>query len=271
MTDQAPPAAIQPGSRIRAATGPGHPPTRLLASEWRKLRATPAMWWLLAGVLVLEVAATVSGFAGQPTTAKALTSALSLRKDLQDAATGALLVAVAGIMGMAGEFRHGQADQTFITEPRRHRVVTAKLTLFGAAGIVFGAAACAVNLTALVIWVAGHHAALNLGQGVIWQIAAGQVATAALFAVLGVAVGALARNQVVAIVIAFCWFMMLEPLVMSASTRIGRWLPGEALRAITQSPQPGVLPAAAGAAVLAGWAAAALAAGYWRTITSDIT
>ena len=96
---------------------------RLLKSEVLKLRSTPTMWWLLAGMVLLTVVACVGAFALQEAAQVARTSDIALRSDLHAIGSGSIFVAVAGMIGMAGEFRFGQADQTYISTPRRSRVL----------------------------------------------------------------------------------------------------------------------------------------------------
>jgi ABC-2 type transport system permease protein len=241
--------------------------SRVLSSEWRKLRATPAMWWLLAGVVLLGVAHTLVGMSQQST----LTSTLSLRRDLAAIATGSILICIAGIIGMAGEFRFGQADQTFISEPRRGRVVAAKLLLFSAVGAAFGLVASVAVVSTTALWWAGHAAGLDLGSTVIWQSVAGQVASAVLFGALGVVIGAIARSQVRAIVVTLVYLALLEPIAAQASTAAGSWLPGRAADALRHVPAGGLLSMGGGAAVLCAWIAALMLVALWRTAYTDIT
>ena len=41
-----------------------------------------------------------------------------LQEAMHGAAAGAILVIIAGIVGVAGDWRHGQASQVFLTTPR---------------------------------------------------------------------------------------------------------------------------------------------------------
>jgi hypothetical protein len=50
----------------------------------------------------------------------------------------------------------------------------------------------------------------------------------ALYGPIGVAVGALVRNQIAAVVAALAWTFIVEQLVVALWPEVGRWLPGGA-------------------------------------------
>ncbi|MDX2679236.1 ABC transporter permease [Streptomyces sp. NY05-11A] len=244
---------------------------RLISSELRKLRATPTMWWLLAGTTLLAVAATIGAFVLSNAKDISLTSEEAIRGDLHAVGSGSILVAIAGIIGMAGEFRFGQSDQTFISEPRRARVLGVKLAVFAVLGALFGVIASLGTLATMWIWITSDGKTVPFGESYIWTTVGGAVASASIFGVLGVAIGAVARNQVVAIVGALGWLIVFEPIVFEASTEVGQWLPGAAAQALRQIPQDGLLSTGAGAAIFGVWTIAVLLVGYWRTTRNDLT
>ena len=67
-----------------------------------------------------------------------LESAELVRRLLSVTGTGAILMLVVGILIAAGEYRHGTASDTFLTTPRRHLVLTAKLVVGSAVGLAAG-------------------------------------------------------------------------------------------------------------------------------------
>lgn len=243
----------------------------IVTSEWRKLRSTPTMWWLLAGAVLLCAAGAVGGLMVADIGNRPLNTGEGLQTALHAVGAGAILAEVAGIIGMAGEFRFGQADQTFLSEPRRGRVLTAKVAVFTAVGLVFGVVSAAATLGASWIWLTAKGVGLPFGQAVIWSSLGGGVASAALSALFGVAVGAVLRNQVVAIVTVLAVQAGVESTVFQASRSVGRWLPGRASEALRQLPTDGLLSWQMGAIVLSAWVAGLLIVGAMRTLRSDVT
>jgi hypothetical protein len=61
-----------------------------------------------------------------------------VRRMLPVAGIGALLTLIAGTLITACEYRRGAAADTFLTTPRRHRVVAAKLAVGAGVGAVSG-------------------------------------------------------------------------------------------------------------------------------------
>jgi hypothetical protein len=78
----------------------------LLRAESRKIVATPITWWLLLGTVGIGVVGTLAPLiaAGGPSP---LLTDRNLQEAMHGAAAGASLVLVAGIVGMAGEWRFG--------------------------------------------------------------------------------------------------------------------------------------------------------------------
>jgi ABC-2 type transport system permease protein len=243
----------------------------IATSEWRKLRSIPTMWWLLAGTVLLCAIGAVGGLMVAEVGNLPLNTGEGLQTALHSVGFGSILAEVAGIIGMAGEFRFGQADQTFLSEPRRGRVVTAKAALFAAVGLVFGMVSAAATLAASWTWLTAKGVGLPFGQSLIWSSLGGGIASATLSALLGVAVGAVLRNQVVAIVMVLAVQAGVETTVFQASSSVGRWLPGRAAEALRQLPTDGLLAWQTGALVLSAWVSGLLLVGAVRTLRTDIT
>jgi ABC-2 type transport system permease protein len=111
---------------------------------------------------------------------------------------------ILGVLGMSGEYRHQTITWAFLVTPVRGRVVTAKLAVYGMIGLLVAVVSTLVTF--------GAGAALLSAGGYpvttpdLPAILAGVTLSTALYAVLGVALGALIRNQVAAVVVAVVWF-----------------------------------------------------------------
>jgi hypothetical protein len=109
---------------------------------------------------------------------------------------------------------------------------------------------------------------IQLSAGDYAQLLAGGALAAALFAAIGVGVGALVRNQVTALVGLCVWLLFVEPLLLADLPSVARYAPEASAGAIAGAiqsqiadtliaPAFGVLLLAAYAALIA-WAGALL-------------
>lgn len=238
----------------------------LVAAEWLKLRTTRLLHGMIPAALALSLAAVAGAvLAADGTTA--LESTQGIRRVLSVTGTGAIVVLVVGIIISAGEARHGTAPDTFLTTPRRHEVVLAKLVV--GAGVGFGSgvvvsSAAGLGLASLLYSIEG--ATFPFDSAEVWLALAGTTAYTTMFAVLGVGLGALLRNQVLAVAAALAWLAVVEHTLVNLIPDIGRWLPAAAGQAIVRTPLDDLLSPLAGTAILAAYAAGVALAGI-RTVT----
>jgi ABC-2 type transport system permease protein len=244
--------------------------TALLRAEVRRLAATPTTWWLLLGTVGIGIVGTLAPLIATDATPARLTDA-GLQEALHGAAAGGTLVLVAGILAMAGDWRHGQATQTFLTTPRRHRVVAARAISHLGLGTGFGIAAGAASTLTAWTWYRSEGFDLPLDRAAVWLTLAGCVTSAAAFGVLGVAIGGITRNQVGAIVGSLAWLILVEPALLAASPAVARWLPGIASLAVARQPAADLLPMGAAVAVLAAAVVVALALATRFVARDDVT
>lgn len=243
----------------------------ILRAECRKVLATPTIWWLLLGTVGIGIVGTIAPLIAADGESADLLSDQRLQEAMHGAGAGSILVLFAGIIAMAGEWRFGQASQTFLTTPQRWRVVAAKAVAYAGVGTVYGIAAGAASAATAWAWYRSNDLSLPLGRSAVWLTLLGCLAVAVLFGVLGVALGAIARNQVVAIVAALAWTHLLEPGLFAASPRVFRWLPGIASFALRRQPAEDLLSVGPAAAVLVAVIAVALAAGLRIVEHDDVT
>jgi ABC-type transport system involved in multi-copper enzyme maturation permease subunit len=243
---------------------------RLIAAEWLKLRTTRVLWAtvpavvLLSGVAVagLVLSSEVAGVALLEPTEDVRQAALHLTS------TGAVLVIVLGILISAGEYRTQTATDTFLTTPRRSRVVAAKLAMGAILGLVLGALSAAVGLPVAYLLFEAEGAAFPAGNEEVWLTLGGVVLYAVLFGVLGVAFGSLVRNQVVAIVSALTLVLLIEQLLAQSADSVAKWFPGNAGAAVVRAPGEFLEPGA-GAALLLAYAVAIALAGMTVVVRRD--
>lgn len=234
--------------------------TRQFRSELRKLttiRITAGFLGLALAYTLVNAAALLAlqGVEGGPAE---VTDPQGLRLVVGVASGAYLFSLVIGVMAATGEHRHGTIAATLLAQPRRARVVLAKVAATTTAGLVYGAVCTAACLAVVLPWLAAiDHA--PLGATDVAAAALGCTVGVALFATIGTALGALVRNQAVALVAGLVWLIIGEGLLLSLLPEVGRWLPSGALGAVTRT-SADVLPGWAGALVLLGYGAAMTAA-----------
>ena len=229
--------------------------TELVAAEWLKLRTTRLLHGTVPAAVGLSVAAVAGMALAEP--APDLSSAEAVRRVLSVAGAGAVVVLVIGILVSAGEYRHGTAGDTFLTTPRRRSVLAAKLTVAAMVGAAVGVLTGAACVVAAIALYRAESTTLPLADADVWLVLPATAAYTGLFAVLGVGLGAVIRNQVAAVAAALAWVAIVEHTLVNLVPSIGRWLPVGAGQAILRTPIDGLLSPPAGVVVLAAYAALA--------------
>lgn len=256
---------------------------RLIVAEWLKTTSTK-MWWilffvaaaltLLSSLPLLLLSGTVDPETGEPLVSGAFTDPAAVRSLFSTMGSTTVIALVLGILAFTGEYRHQTITDTFLTEPRRLHVVTAKSVVAALFGVLLAALTSAVALIAIfAVLSSREHAPVDWGHvGITF---AAVVVAYALYAVLGVGFGALVTNQIAAIVLALLWVLLIESLIVALKPQIGEWLPGGAAAAVLSAPDSELaaqlLPPWAGVVVLLGYAALFGGAAAATTLRRDIT
>jgi ABC-2 type transport system permease protein len=242
--------------------------TNQLRSELVKLRTTrTSLGLVLVEVALVLLAVLVEGLASSP--------AHLVRPDTQRDYFGSgsfsgLVAAFFGLLAVTSEFRFGTIRPTLVAEPRRHVVVAAKVVASALAGLGLGLLGAALSFGVGGIVFAARGIDWTLGDRHATYVVVGTLLSAALWAALGVGLGALVRHQVGAIVILIAWTAVLESIVFGFVPSVGRYLPGQASSALTDATQSHLLSIGAGGVVFAGWTLAIAAAAAVRTERTDV-
>lgn len=241
----------------------------LVAAEWLKLRTTR----MLAGMIPTAIGLSLLAVAGSVLAADRagidLPSTAGLRRVLPVTGTGAVIMLLVGVMIAAGEYRHGTASDTFLTTPRRERVIAAKLVVAACLGVAVGLVTSAVSLAVAAVMYRIEGTSFPFGDSEVWLTLGGTLVYTALFAILGVAVGAIIRNQVLAVALALAWLAIVEHILVNLAPTIGRWLPAAAGQAIVRTPLDDLLSPAAGVVVLTAYAVVLALVGLRVVSTRD--
>ncbi len=260
---------------------------------------TVHMWWILLIVLVGYVAFTAGLLAGVfGGLGDKLAAAGGNVPQIPEAALPAIIYSIAssigyvfpvifGTLATTTEFRHQTLTPTFLAEPHRGIVLGAKLVSMGIMGALYGIAAlvASVGIGAAILNATGHSTGLDSPD--TWALIARVVLAMALWAVIGVGLGALIPSQVAAIVIVLAFTQFIEPIlrIVAASWEwtagIGQFLPGAASDSLVGASIYSTMGAASAHAQSLNWwqggtvmlvmAIAAAGIGYFTSWRKDVT
>ena len=249
---------------------------RLIAAEFQKLFATRLWLVLLVGSVGISVlyASLAIAFADSPGNPTPPLSTKEGQGTVFATAQGAsTLVAVLGAIGLTGEFRHKTATATFLATPKRGRIVIAKLITYCVVGIGYAIVCFAAVAAVAVPWLSAKGVTVVM-EGK-FAIFVGVVASIAIFAAVGVGLGALLRDQVATVVGLLIYLFIVEP-ILTRVTALESWtkyLPGaaeDALTQVTQSNQHLLAPTLGGVVLLA-YGVLFAVAGTFLAMRRDIT
>ena len=240
----------------------------LVRSELLKLRTTRTAFSLIVGMVALIVL--VSLLNGLVTKEPGLVGRKEQFQLLANGSIASAFAAILGLLSMTTEIRHGTIRPTMLAEPRRSHVLLAKLiatTVFGAALGVIGIA-LSVAIGKLCLHERGISSSLTGSD--LRLVILGAIAVSALWGAFGVALGAVIRNQVGAVVGGLIWVLLVESILFALVPSIGRYLPATAAHGLTQIETQHQLPVTAGVLVFCGYIAAAIVAGTLITARRDL-
>lgn len=181
--------------------------------------------------------------------------------DKQEAIAGLpIIVLLLGLVGATGEYRHRTAAPAVLAAGRdRSLLVLARAGAYALAGLAVGALMVAVAL-ALGLPLLAAHPGPGLGAHDVAPVAGGSVLAAALSAIMGVAVGAIVRNQVAGVVGALILAFVVSPLIAVIDETAVEFTPFGAAFALAGDPQAGTLSWGGDALLLVAWTAPVLIA-----------
>jgi ABC-2 type transport system permease protein len=192
--------------------------TLLLRGELLKLRTTRTFVALVGAALALSLLVVV------------LSTLLSDEFAPGDAATlftadfTGLFIMLLGVIGMAGEWRHHTITGTILAAPDRLRLMAAKMLAYAAAGVLLSLiVTVTIMLVGTIILSSRGFDTVAFSDllDILWR----NLLVAALLGALGVGVGALIRNQIVAIIGVLIFGFVIEPALFNLVPDVGRYGP----------------------------------------------
>ena len=201
----------------------------LLKSEWRKLIYARAHWGLLiAGILLAGLSTAVTPvILDNPDTGfgLGLDQTQSVDAVYANAISAYFFAIIIGIMLMSGEFRHGTAVATFLTAPKRGTVLATKLVIAAIGGMLVMVISTAAGLAGGWIALSFFPDAASPTNEVFINTMLAAVVSGAVLGIIGVALGTLVRNQMLAITGALLYLFVIDPILLALAPDTGKYLP----------------------------------------------
>ena len=243
---------------------------RAAGAEWLRLRTVRTTWWCLlaAAVTIVGIGATAAFDEAQEPAGSPAGLPATFAGEF-GVLPGQFALLLLALLAATTEHATGQIGPTLQWTPRRRVLLTARFMVPVAVATVSGVLLALV--ADLAAWLIAPELELTL-PGLADSL--GRIAAVlATGAVLAVGVGLLLRSTAGALAGIFMLQLVL-PLLLPAfgvewMADLGMLLPGSgATSTLLGEPD---MPAVAAAALLVGWAGAALAAGGWSLLRRDAT
>lgn len=249
---------------VPTSAGSQIPLSRLVTVELRKMVDTRAGRWLLLVISGLTVLVMVGGLVW------AEAQELTFREAVQSLSTPqGFLLPVLGVLSVTSEWSQRTGLVTFTLEPRRGRIILAKI----AAAVVMAIVATLLVLTVAAI---GNAIAGATGGDGSWSYGLGDLGEFTLLQIVGVLAGTgfgmLFLNSAAAITLYYIMPLIWSVLtgIIGALDGVGRWLDlNRTSEPLWDNTVAGVEWARFGTSV-ALWLGVPLAIGAWRIIHAEI-
>lgn len=185
-----------------------------------------------------------------------------------------VLMLLLGGVAFTQEFRYGTVTSTYLVEPRRTRILVAKWVTLALAGGVVTTLTLMVSVPFSAALIGFRGGEVSFGA-TFWTMTAAGFVVLPVFGVIGVAIGALVRNQITAVVAVLVWMLALEQLVITSYPEVGRWMPGATTFVLLQmgpsiDPDGKLLSVSVSGLLLAAYAAVAVSVALRLTPKRDV-
>jgi hypothetical protein len=247
---------------------------RLIRAEFLKLRTTQVWFWLLLAVLAVSAVFVIGPFAaGDVRDGKDIAQVFSA------ASTAYIVVFVLGVLGVTTEIRYQTITPTVLATPSRWVLMTAKMITFAVLGALYALACLVVQVAIAVPWASAKGLDVAWGSDGIPRALGGVFLVVALFGIVGLGIGALLRNQMVAVSVGVIFLLVLQGIIaiIPKVKVIYPYLPGGAVNSILPTnaaaavPDIHLLAPVGGVVVLLAWAFVPAILGAGVTLNRDIT
>lgn len=247
---------------------------RLVRAELLKLRTTQVWFWLLLAAVALSALTVIA-----PLASSDVRDGPEVANMFAAASFAYPVLFVLGVLAVTTEFRYQTITATVLQTPSRWAIVTAKMITYAIAGVGYAAVCVAVQLAIAVPWLNAKGIDYSLGSDHIPRALIGVFVVLALFGIIGLGIGAMIRNQIVAVTVGLIFFVVVQGII-SAIPGVKRaypYLPQGAIQSIVENKADRsladlhLLSPTGGVTVLVLWAFIPAVIGAAYTMNRDIT
>ena len=248
---------------------------RLIHAEFAKLRTTQVWFWMLLAAVAVTTLFTI----GQLAPSDGVRKASDIPGVFTAGGTAYIVVFVLGVLGITTEFRYQTITPTVLTTPSRWALVTAKMITYALVGALYALVCVIVQVAIALPWLPSKGFHVSLTDQHIPRTLAGVFAVVTLFGIIGLGIGALLKNQIVAVSLGVVFLLIINNLlaVIPGVKHVYPYTPGGGVTSIFtvtgDRSNDGVtlLSGYGGVVVLLLWAFVPAIIGASLTMTRDIT
>jgi ABC-2 type transport system permease protein len=239
-----------------------------IKAELLKIRSTRTTVGLTLGMVALILLfALLTGLLSHPS---GLASKEDQRQLLSLGSLAGVFSALAGTLLVTSEYRYGTIRPTFLFNPTRAHVLTAKAVVGVLAGIALGVLGEAIGSAIGYAILEARGITIVLSTSDVLLLTLGGLAGVALWGAIGVGVGEIIHNQVGAVITLLAWGLVVDNLLFGLVPSVGRFVPARAADAMMGLRVDHLLSPGIAAIVLIAWAAALVAIGIALSVRQDI-
>jgi hypothetical protein len=248
---------------------------RLVRAELLKLRTTQVWFWLLLLTVGIGALTVIGPLAG---------GEIHKASDVPGVFAGSTFAAlpcfILGLLGVTTEVRYQTITPTVLGTPSRAKIITGKMLTYLLVGVLYAAACEIVQLAIALPWVKAKGIDFSLSDHTAIHIIAAVFVIVSLYAIIGLGVGALLRNQTVALTVGILLVTIVQAVVIAVPVlrHAAPFMPSGAdiSLLVTDGDRSlghgvSVLPPAGGVIVLLLWAFVPALVGAAYTLNRDIT
>jgi hypothetical protein len=133
-----------------------------------------------------------------------------------------ILAMVVGIVAIGSEYRYGTLASSYLAIPRRVRMLLGKAGALLIFGVIYGITSVAAGMLVAVPFVLANNGSFLLDQPGTWRSIILGICSIALWTMIGMGLGILIKNMLVAVVVGVILGFLLEPIV-SVVFFLKRW------------------------------------------------